>query len=261
MPRTVSFGTADAVYKNLDLVRRHGPDLVAVFGAGQVYRMDVGQMAAFHARNAAAVTVAAVRVPMNEARTFGGIVAGSDGSIKSIEDGRGPTVPLRHAIAYASMGNYVFDPGVLVELLTQAHLQGETDLERHVLPRASRAHRAFVYDFSQSRVPGLLAWEEPGYWRDVATIDAYLAAQEDTRGLQPRFSVANAFWLIHGARPHFAPQQWQCVEWPARAGTLHGAARPYRTRVASDAAPVRCPTYSKPLLGCSLPIMSSPHAG
>ena len=226
-PDGAFLGTADAVYKNLDLVRRHCPDLVAVFGASQVYRMDVGQMAAFHARNAAAVTVAALRVPMNEARTFGGIVAGPDGSIRSIEDGRGLTAPIRPAIAYASMGNYVFDPGALVELLTQAHLQGETDLERHVLPRASRTHRAFAYDFSQNRVPGLLAWEDPGYWRNVATIDAYRAAQEATCGVQPQFSVANAFWPIHGARPHAAQQQRQRVKGPARAGALHGAARPH----------------------------------
>lgn len=216
-PEGVFLGTADAVYKNLDLIRRHGPDLVAVFGAGQVYRMDVGQMAAFHARNAAAVTVAALRVPVNEARTFGGIVAGEGGRIESIDDRQWRASPLRPAIAYASMGNYVFDPGALIELLTQAHLQGETDFERHVLPRASRTHRAFAYDFSQNRVPGLLASEDPGYWRDIATIDAYRAAREDTGGPQPRFSVRNAFWPIHGARPHCTPQPWPCVEWPATA--------------------------------------------
>lgn len=210
-PDGVFLGTADAVYKNLNLVRRHGPDLVAVFGASQVYRMDVGQMAAFHARNAAAVTVAALRVPMNEARTFGGIVAGPDGNIEGIVGEPGHGSSLRPAIAYASMGNYMFDPGALVELLAQAHLEGETDLERHVLPRALRTHRAFAYDFSQNRVAGLLAWEEPGYWRGVATIDAYRAAQEDTSGLQPRFSVGSAFWPIHGVRP-YAPQQWQGPE-------------------------------------------------
>lgn len=212
----IFLGTADAVYKNLDLVRRHGPDLVAVFGAGQVYRMDVGQMAAFHVRNAAAVTVAGLRVPMSEARTFGGIVAGEDNRIESIEDG--PAAPSRARLAYASMGNYLFEPGALVDLLTQAHLRGESDFERHVLPRASRTHRAFAYDFSQNRVPGLLACEEPVYWRDVATIDAYRSAEEDTRGPRPRLNVRNAFWPIHGACAHFAPQPWPCVEWPGMAG-------------------------------------------
>jgi len=235
-PDGVFLGTADAVYKNLDLVRRHSPDLVAVFGAGQVYRMDVGQMAAFHARNAAAVTVAALRVPMNEARTFGGIVAGPCGSIESIESGPVPAAPLRPAIPYASMGNYLFDPDALAELLTQAHLRGETDFERHVLPRASRTHRAFAYDFSQNRVPGLLAWEEPAYWRDIATIDAYRAAQEDTRGPQPRLSVCNAFWPIHGARAHCTPQPWPCVEWPTEAVEIpaHIAANEPQRRAAAN---------------------------
>src|SRR3990170_6521183 len=36
-------GTADAVYQYLDILQAHSPDLVAVFAADHVYRMDVRQ--------------------------------------------------------------------------------------------------------------------------------------------------------------------------------------------------------------------------
>jgi glucose-1-phosphate adenylyltransferase len=195
-------GTADAVYKNIQLVERHRPDLVAVFAADHVYRMDVGQMASFHARSGAAVTVAALPVPLRQATAFGAVLTASDGRIENFEEKpeRPVPIPTQPSHAYASMGNYLFDPRTLVGLLEEAHQRGERDFGRHLLPRISRTHRVFAYDFSGNRVPGLLDCEERCYWRDVGTLDAYVAAQEDTLGPRPRFSVENVFWPIHGSR-------------------------------------------------------------
>ena len=64
-------GTADAVYQNLNLLAYHGPDLVAVFGADHVYRMDLRQMIDFHRDSGAAASVAALRVPVEQASAFG----------------------------------------------------------------------------------------------------------------------------------------------------------------------------------------------
>jgi len=41
-------GTADAVYQNLNLIADFEPDVIAVFGADHIYRMDVGQMVRYH---------------------------------------------------------------------------------------------------------------------------------------------------------------------------------------------------------------------
>src|SRR5215510_11032443 len=41
-------GTADAVYQNLDILRRHGPDYVLVLAGDHVYKMDYGKMLAEH---------------------------------------------------------------------------------------------------------------------------------------------------------------------------------------------------------------------
>ena len=194
-------GTADAVRKSLHLCTLHAPDAVAVFAADHVYRMDVRQMAEAHMRNAAQVSVAAVLVPLERASAFGIIRAEAGGRVRDFEEKPARPAPIaeRPGHAYASMGNYLFDAPVLCALLEQAARRNETDFGRHVLPRAIRGHRVFAYDFATNRVPGTRPHEEPGYWRDVGTIEAYRAAQRDASGPQPKFNLANEAWPIRGA--------------------------------------------------------------
>ena len=60
-------GTADSVYQNINLIYDQQPELVAVFGADHIYRMDIRQMIDFHLEQNAAVTVAARPVPIDQA--------------------------------------------------------------------------------------------------------------------------------------------------------------------------------------------------
>jgi glucose-1-phosphate adenylyltransferase len=191
-------GTADAVYQNLDLVRDAGPDLVLVFGADHVYRMDVRQMIDFHRERRAAVTVAALPVPLAEASAFGVLGCAADGRITSFleKPADPPAMPGDPGRAYASMGNYVFDAQVLVDAVTACRERGETDFGRHVLPRMVETHPVYAYDFASNRVPGVRAHEEQGYWRDVGTLDAYYAANMDTLGAEPRLHLFNPRWPI-----------------------------------------------------------------
>lgn len=191
-------GTADAVYKTLYLCARHSPDLVAVFAADHVYRMDVGQMIDQHMDSGADISVAAVPVRIEQASCFGIIKAHADGRIREfLEKPDHPApIPGRPAYAYASMGNYVFDTDVLVALLHEAAYRGETDFGRHILPRATATHRVVAYDFTANRVPGVRSHEEPNYWRDVGTIEAYWAAQRDVAGARPKFSLSNGCWPV-----------------------------------------------------------------
>jgi glucose-1-phosphate adenylyltransferase len=157
-------------------------------------------MAEFHLRSAAAISVAAVPVPLPRARSFGVIAAAPDGRIADFEEKPARPAPMRTqpTHAYASMGNYLFEREALVELLAQARRRGETDFGAHVLPRALRTHRMFAYDFATNRIPGLRAFEETAYWRDIGTLDAYRAAERDVSGSQPNFALENPQWPIRG---------------------------------------------------------------
>ena len=193
-------GTADAVHQNLERVLRHEPDAVAVFAGDHIYRMDVRQMVEYHRERGADVTVAAIPVPIDQAPSFGVIAAQAGGRIREFQEK--PAIPRPIAAdpsrAYASMGNYVFEPRALERLLEDARRRGGTDFGHHVFSAMPPGLRAYAYDFGTNRVPGVRSYEEPAYWRDVGTLDALKAAQEDVQGAHPRFNLHNDAWPLCG---------------------------------------------------------------
>jgi glucose-1-phosphate adenylyltransferase len=205
--RGVTFkGTADAVYQNLHLIERHQPDLVAIFAADHVYRMDVRQMLRFHEERRAEVTVAALPVPIHRATALGILATGGEGELTEFQEKpQCPTpLPTDPGRAYASMGNYLFNRAVLADLLHQAHRRGDADFGLHILPHLPRTHRIFAYDFMTNRTPGVQPFEEPGYWRDIGTLEAFEAARLEVTGPFPRFNLFNSQWPF---RPFETPVQ------------------------------------------------------
>ncbi|HET7596738.1 MAG TPA: sugar phosphate nucleotidyltransferase [Burkholderiales bacterium] len=193
-------GTADAVYQNLHLIRQQRPDLVAVFAADHVYRMDVRQMVEFHRTRNADVTVAAVPVPIHAASSFGVLRTDAEDRIVQFQEKPAQPAPAVHDATQAqvSMGNYLFDPDVLIGLLEAAVEQGLVDFGRDVMPALPNCCRVFAYNFTRNEVPGIKPYEERAYWRDVGTIESLAAARNDVIGPRPRFDLWNQRWPIHG---------------------------------------------------------------
>jgi glucose-1-phosphate adenylyltransferase len=144
--------------------------------------------------------VAAAGVPLEKASSFGIISALADGRVREFHEKprRATPSPRDPAQAYASMGNYLFDPRVLERALEEGIARGEIDFGRDLLPRLCKEARVYAYDFAQNEVPGLLEYEEPAYWRDVGTLTALAAAQQDAMGHRPRFNLCNRRWPIRG---------------------------------------------------------------
>ncbi len=193
-------GTAAAVSRNLHLIERHKPDLVAVFAADHVYRMDIRQMARFHQERGAEVSIAAAQVPIEKASAFGIMAVGPAGELHEFQEkpARPAPLPADPDHAYVSMGNYLFNPSVLVELLAEAGRHGDMDFGHDIMPQLPGRRSAWAYDFASNTVPGVQPCEERGYWRDIGTVEAYLAAQRDVLGPLPSFSLINTKWPIRG---------------------------------------------------------------
>ncbi|HLW60583.1 MAG TPA: glucose-1-phosphate adenylyltransferase [bacterium] len=195
-------GTADAVFQNLNLIRDVDPDLVAIFGADHIYRMDLQQMVASHLNRRADVSVAALPVPIESASGFGIIEADVEGRIigweeKPREPKPMPGDPTR---AFSSMGNYIFTTDVLVEALVEdARRSTDHDFGRTIIPELYPYARAFAYDFMQNAIPGIHPGEELGYWRDVGTIEAYWRANMDLLGPAPALDLDNPRWPVLGS--------------------------------------------------------------
>jgi glucose-1-phosphate adenylyltransferase len=194
-------GTSDAVYQNINLIQNHAPDMVAVFGADHIYRMDVRQMIDFHQQNKAHVSVASIPIPLKEASSFGIIDADKSGRIVGFLEKPDivPAMPGDPTRAYGSMGNYLFNTDVLLKALREARDRGEHDFGHHILPRLIKSHQVFAYNFGENRIRGLSDYEEPAYWRDVGTIDSYFDAHCDVLGERPRFDMFNPQWRINSS--------------------------------------------------------------
>lgn len=194
-------GTADAIYQNLNVIRDFRPDLVAIFGADHIYRMDINQMVAFHLENAAEVTVAALPVPLMEAKSFGVIQVDQSQRILGFEEKPAQPKPMPNdpTRAYSSMGNYLFDTELLVQtLLEDSRRSTEHDFGRTIIPELFSQRRVFAYDFLKNDVPGVKPYEEHGYWRDVGTLRAYWEAHMDLLGATPKFDLQNGDWRLLG---------------------------------------------------------------
>jgi glucose-1-phosphate adenylyltransferase len=195
-------GTADAVLQNLNLIDDFAPDVVAIFGADHVYRMDINQMIAFHRESGAEVTVAARPVPLGEASQFGVLTVDRTSRVVDFAEkpARPRPMPDHRDRALVSMGNYLFNRQVLVDaLVDDARRSTEHDFGRSIIPELVPTGRVYAYDFQSNEVPGVKPYEEPGYWRDVGTIETYWQAHMDLLGESPRFDLDNRDWPIRSA--------------------------------------------------------------
>jgi glucose-1-phosphate adenylyltransferase len=196
-------GTADAVRQNLNLIHDFDPDLVAVFGADHVYRMDIGQMIHWHLEKGADATVATIPVPLKAVPSFGIVKTDSKHRVTGFVEKPPEADPMPGSTthALASMGNYLFNREVLVDLLKNRY-QGDADLDfgKNVLPDIVKSHKLYAYDFSTNELPGLKAYEEPAYWRDVGTIKSFYDSNMDILGARPKLNLNNRRWFIHSGR-------------------------------------------------------------
>jgi glucose-1-phosphate adenylyltransferase len=191
-------GSADAMFQSLNIITDEDPDYVFVFGGDHIYKMDVGQMLEFHRESGADLTVAAIPVPVQEARGFGVIDVDDQGRMVSFTEKPAdpPEMPGRPGFSLASMGNYVFTTSALIEELRRdARDQTQHDFGRNILPAMLGRYKVYVYDFSRNEVPGQHEREQ-GYWRDVGTIEAYWQANMDLVQVVPIFDLYNPRWPI-----------------------------------------------------------------
>lgn len=204
-------GTSDAIYQNIHLIELSQPEMVAVFGADHIYYMDLRQMIAYHRDRGALGTVAALPIPVSQAERFGTMEVDGDWRIvrfhEKIPDP--PQIPGRPGWCLASMGNYIFDPGVLVRELRRdaARPDSDHDFGKNMLPEMVQELPLYAYDFLTNAVPGELP-ENHGYWRDVGTVEAYYEANMDLRSIQPALNLHNPDWPLRTAEYPAAPSRY-----------------------------------------------------
>ena len=204
-------GSVDAIYQNLNLITDEAPELVCVFGADNVYQMDVAQMIEFHRERRSDCTVAVLPVPIEQGHEFGILDVAADGEVRNfVEKPKNPPpMPGDPTRCLASMGNYIFNTETLMREVT-ADAKNESsahDFGKSILASINTRAKVYAYDFLQNVVPGL-GQRERGYWRDVGTLDSYFQANMDLIAVEPIFNLYNSQWPIITASTSLPPAKF-----------------------------------------------------
>lgn len=203
-------GTADAVFQNLDMLRRHDPKYVLILSGDHIYKMDYGRMLAQHAQTDADLTVACMDVPIEDARGFGVMGVDDDNRIVSfVEKPQEPAcIPGRPDRALANMGVYIFNAAFLFEQLIRDadDPHSDHDFGKNVIPHVVGRYHAFAHSFADSCV-GMTESGIP-YWRDVGTVDAYWEANIELTKVSPELNMYDEDWPIWTHQEQLPPAKF-----------------------------------------------------
>ena len=189
-------GTANAIYQNLYMIERSEADWVLILSGDHIYRMDYAELIKAHTERRAEVTIAAMEVALEEARSFGVMQVDSASRIVAFaEKPEQPGASVDNAeCALVSMGVYVFSKQLLLAELRRDHDEAESshDFGHDILPSLVASGQAFAYRFGGQR--GRVSPDR--YWRDVGTIDDYYQANMSLLDPVPPLDLYQQDWTI-----------------------------------------------------------------
>ena len=203
-------GTADAVFQNIGLLRRHAPPLVVILSGDHIYKMDYGRLIASHITQQADMTVACVEIPAAEATGLGVMSVSADWRVTGFAEKPAAPEPMpgRPGFALVNMGVYVFNAEFLYEQLIRDadDPRSQHDFGRNVIPYVVPRYRVYAHRFAESCV-GMQPDGTP-YWRDVGTIDAYWEANVDLARVVPALNLYDASWPIWTHQEQLPPAKF-----------------------------------------------------
>lgn len=191
-------GTADAIYQNLDIIRRYNAEYIVILAGDHIYKMDYSRMLLDHVEKGSQCTVACIAVPRTEAAEFGIMDISENHRILNFleKPENPPAMPDDPDMSLASMGVYVFNTQYLYKILEEDSLSMETshDFGKDLIPKAVSEGVAWAHPFSLSCVTSDI--NAAPYWRDVGTLDAYWSANLDLASVTPELDMYNINWPI-----------------------------------------------------------------
>ncbi len=186
-------GTADALYQNIDIIRRHAPENVIVLGGDHIYTMDYSKMLYDHVSSGADLTVGCIEASLEEATEFGVMSVDENYCItKFTEKPENPeAMPGKPDKALASMGIYIFSTAYLYASLIADSDDADSahDFGKDIVPKSVSNCHSRAYPFLDNE-------GNSAYWRDVGTLDSYWAANMELCEVEPELNLYSRDWPI-----------------------------------------------------------------
>ncbi|MDY6881593.1 MAG: glucose-1-phosphate adenylyltransferase [Desulfatiglans sp.] len=213
-------GTADSIRQNIHMIEDNPPEHILVLSGDHVYKMNYAKLKYYHDAHNADVTISVIELGKESAKNYGVLQVDKDFRVKAFhEKPETPvTIPGDTSHVLASMGVYMFNTKVLLELLKK---DLRPDFGKHILPDILKTHRVFAYPYRrENKIRDVhiftdeqgVRYEEyvdktrdSGYWRDVGTLNAYWNANMDLTGVDPYFNLYGRHWPIRTFQRQYPP--------------------------------------------------------
>lgn len=186
-------GTADAVRQNINYIKNQDVDYVVVLSGDQLFRINLREFLSYHKMKNADITIASNPICKESAKSFGILKINKDRKIVDFAEKPGDDNMLNKLYNdsdyigsnnnmnfIASMGIYIFNKDVLIELLENNEKE---DFGKQIIPDSIKTHNVYSYIFR-------------GYWEDIGTIRAFFEASLDFANPVPKFNFYNEIFPI-----------------------------------------------------------------
>ncbi len=169
-------GTADAIYQNIDFLKKsHEPYVVIASGDG-IYKIDFEKVLEYHIEKAADITVVCKDMEVEEDITrFGVMKLNEDGRVEDFEE-----KPVVSDLRTVSAGIYIMRRRQLIELIERSAKENRHDFVRDILIRYRNLKRIYGYKMET-------------YWNSISSVESYYKTNMDF--LKPE--VRNFFFREH----------------------------------------------------------------
>ncbi len=155
-------GTADAIYQNLDFLRKCHEPYVIISSGDAVYKMNYNKALEYHIRKKADVTVVCKRLGADEdASRFGTLKMNEDMRIDEFEE-----KPMLATSNMISAGIYVIRRRLLIDLIEHCAEEERHDFVTDILIRYKNLKRMYGYEIKD-------------YWNNISTVEAYYRTNMD----------------------------------------------------------------------------------
>ena len=155
-------GTADAIYQNLDFLKRCHEPYVIITSGDAVYKMDYNKVLEYHIAKRADITIVCKELaPGEDASRFGTLKMNDTMRVEEFEEK--PMVAKSNTI---STGIYVIRRRHLIDMIEHCAEEDRHDFVTDILIRYKNLKKIYGYKIKD-------------YWNSISTVDAYYRTNMD----------------------------------------------------------------------------------
>ncbi len=155
-------GTADAMWQNIDFLKRSHEPYVIIASGDCIYKMDFNPVLDYHISKQADITVVCAKAPAgDDISRFGTVRIEADGLISEFEE-----KPMMAHSNIVSTGVYIIRRRKLIELLEQCNSESRYNFVTDILIRYLGMKKVYGYMLET-------------YWSNIASVDAYYRTNMD----------------------------------------------------------------------------------